>query len=197
METSFEFTYRERIFTIDRQVFLPYRAARQEDRIPFWDLGRLGRGIVVLAVEPADTRDDVENRFTIWLEERYRWFVFRDEEYELYRIPRDFWHPQKEMPAPSGVWEVRKGGELVTQFPESAAANLSVAIAVFIREQSNPAVECFGGPLDGERVGERGAEFEAIWEWDEHVDEDSARRVSRPHQGLYRRTKDGYQWVAG
>jgi hypothetical protein len=162
--------------------------------VPFWDLRRLGRGILVLAVDPEDTESSVQARFVAWLDERYYLFTLKGVEYELYRIPRDFWHPHKEQPAPSGVWEVRRDSSIVTQFPETGAGTVSAAINEFVRELTSRPFECLGGPLDGERVGERGAEFEAFWEWDEHLDEDNARRVRRAHRGRYRRTNEAYEW---
>lgn len=196
MQTTFEFVYRDRVFAVARQLLLPSRTARPHEGTAFWRLSRLGLGIVVFPAAHGDTPSSIETRFVAWLDERYHQFSYRDVEYELYRIPRDFWDPHKELPAPAGVWEVRRDGGVVTQFPEAAAPSAAAAMTLFIEELATQAVECFGGPLDGERVGDRGSEFEAFWEWDEDVDEDSARRMRRPHQGRYVRTRRGYDWEA-
>jgi len=54
--------------------------------------------------------------------------------------------------------------------------------------------ECFGGPLDGERVGDRGARFRGVWESVEDDEDDAGRRVTRQHRGEYHRSERGYEW---
>jgi hypothetical protein len=174
---DFEFNYRQRSFRVERRTFLPYRGARPDERVPLWDLRRLDRGVVVLSAEPEETPEMVEARFTAWLEERYRPFGWRGDEYELYRIPVGFWVPQRTQAAAGGSWEIRRGGETIARFADGPVASASSAIARFIREQAAETLECFGGPLDGDRLRVRGVELEA-----------TGRRG-------YRRGEKGCHWV--
>ncbi len=196
MQTEFEFNYRGRTFSVERQVLLPYWGAPAEEGTPMWRLSRLERGILTLAALPNDTEVSVAARFSSWLDERYHRFALGGVDYELYRIPHDFWNPVKDDPQPPSVWEVRRDGEFVSQFPDQAAPDVNAAIATFERELAERAFECFGGPLDGEQVGDRGSAFVVLWDQDKDLDEDHARRVRRPHRGQYLRTERGYEWSA-
>jgi hypothetical protein len=194
MRTEFEFDYRGRTLRVERQVLLPYWGAPAEEGAPRWHLSRLHRGILTIAALPDDTEASVAARFTSWLDERYHRFALGGIEYELYRIPHDFWNPIKDDPPPPSVWEVRRDGESVSQFPDHAAPDANAAIAAFERELAEQAFECLGGPLDGDRVGDRGSSFVALWDQDRDLDEDHARLHHRPHRGQYFRTERGYEW---
>jgi hypothetical protein len=98
---------------------------------------------------------------------------------------------------PGVTWRVMRGpslereDEFIAEFslpPEAGEAEIKKRTAAWLRS------ECFGGPLDGERVGDRGAGFRGAWEWVEDDEDDAGRRVSRQHRGEYRRSERGYEW---
>jgi hypothetical protein len=196
MRIQFDFNYQGRAFRVERQVLLPDGEAPAEEGTPMWHLSRLERGILTLAALPDDTEASVAARFSARLDERYQRFSLGGVEYELYRIPLDFWNPIKDDPPLPSTWEVRRNGEFVSQFPDRGAPDVRAAIAAFERELAEQAFECFGGPLDGERVGDRGGAFLALWDQAGDVHEDAVRRVRQPHRGRYLLTERGYEWNA-
>jgi hypothetical protein len=98
---------------------------------------------------------------------------------------------------PEVTWRVMRGPSLEREDEFIAEFLLPVAISeaeIKSRTAAWLRTECFGGPLDGERVGDRGAVFRGTWEWVEDDEDDAGRRVSRPQPGEYRRSERGYEW---
>jgi hypothetical protein len=197
LETRFEFTHLTGTFLVERNILLDSTDDGPTSGTPLWHLSRAGVGIVNLPELPSDTREAVAARFADWLREHYYETSHLGIAYQFYRIPGDFWRLDKQFPEPPGAWEVRREGEHVTQFPESEADGLEAAVAFFAREMAEEAalVECFGGPLDGQRIGERGDSFRPTEKQRHELEERRAPRSHQPQQGQYRRTKRGYDWA--
>jgi len=185
LEPRFEITHLNGTFLIERNILLDGAIASPGSGSPLWHLSRSGVGIVSLPEHSSDTPEMVTTRFLVWLKEHYFEFSHLGVAYQLYRIPGDSWRLVKEFPEPAGAWEVRREDEYISRFPESEASDYKAAVAAFSREMAEQAalVECFGGPLDGQRLSERGDSFQVM--------EESGRSVDRGH---YRRTKRGYDW---
>jgi hypothetical protein len=194
VEDRFEFSYRRGTFLAERHMLVERLEDDAKSGSPFWRLSRAGIGIVSLPALPLESKKSVEARFGKWLEGHYYEISHLGVAYQVYRIPGDFWNPEKETPEPPGVWDIRREDDHITQFPEDNARSLEAAITVFAREIAEQAVECFGGPLDGERVGERGESFRAMSERDDELDEGRISRIQEPQRGVYRRATRGYEW---
>jgi hypothetical protein len=191
LEPQFTFAFAGADYAVERNYELLGDLTDRSNSRPFWRLTRAGVGLQALPWIPGESNPEVQGRFEAWLREHASEVTIAGRSYQLYRMARDFWSPDKD-PTPSYVaWVIRSNQASITQIEYRLAPTLEAAIDALHRWLAAHAYECFGGPEDGQRTGDLGPEYRPYPAGGRWV------RGGRPLQtsGRYVRGNGRYDWV--